>query len=133
MILHHIAQCTAVVIISAAGLDAHVLECRNLNARDVLCVPSVGKNWVGEADGLHVAHHFLAQIMVDAIDIFRTESRFQARIERSCIVQTFTERLFQNHLTALRMSNLKQALGNGREKARRNRKVKDTGFNALFI
>ena len=76
VILHHIAQCTAVVIISAAGLDAHVLECRNLDARNVLCVPSVGKNRVGKADGLHVAHHFLAQIMVDAVNIFRTERRF---------------------------------------------------------
>ena len=121
------------IVVSAARLYADILQCRNLNASDMFGIPCVGKNWIGKADSLHVAHHFFAQVMVDTVDIFRSKSGFQALIECFGIVQGLAERLFQNHLAALGMSDLEQAFGDGGKETRGNCKVEDTGLNPLLI
>ena len=82
VVLHHVIQWGGGIVIAASGFHAHVLQGGNLYGFNMPGVPDVGENGVGEADGLDVAHHLLAQVVVDAVDLLRPEVVLQRPIQR---------------------------------------------------
>ena len=92
MVLHHVLQGSAVVIIAAAGFHAHFFQRGNLDALNMLLIPYVAENRVGKADCLDIAHHFFSQIVVDTVNMIRRKESFHFFIQRCRCLQTFSER-----------------------------------------
>ena len=66
MILDHVAQASALFVITTSGADAAVLRHRDLHALDVVPVPKGFENRVGKPLDQHILHRFLAEVMIDA-------------------------------------------------------------------
>ena len=85
MVGHHIAQRAGRLVIAAALLHAQCLRHRDLYVVDVAAVPDGLEDAVGKAEHQNVLHRFLAQVMVDAVDLPLLKhlriSRFSARAE----------------------------------------------------
>ena len=62
-------------VIAAAALDAEFLRHRDLHVIDITAVPDRLENAIGEAENQDVLNGFLAEIMIDAIDLRLVENR----------------------------------------------------------
>ena len=60
MILHHISQSTGLVIVTAAFFDPQLFCKGNLDIVNVVTIPDVFKEKIGEADSKDALNHFLA-------------------------------------------------------------------------
>ena len=73
MILHDVPDDAELVKVAATALRAEGLLERDLHHGDVLAVPRGTEDPVTEAQGHQVLHHFLAEIVIDAIELFLLE------------------------------------------------------------
>ena len=69
MIRNHIAQCAGSIVITAARFNAEPFGNRDLNVVNIVSIPNRFKNAVAEAKNQNVLNGFLAEIMVDAINL----------------------------------------------------------------
>ena len=72
MVLQHVADDARLVVVAPAGLDAHGLRGGDLNMVDVPGVPEGREHAVGEPECQQILHRFLAEIMVDPVDLLLT-------------------------------------------------------------
>ena len=69
MVRHHVAQRAGRVVEAAAVADAELLVDGDLHVIDVVAVPDRLEHAVGEAQHQDVLDRFLAEIMIDPIDL----------------------------------------------------------------
>ena len=81
MVLDHVAQRARFLVISAAAFHADRFGRRDLHMIDISAVPQRLEDAVAEAEGHDVLDRFLAQIMVDAVDLAFLEALLQAAVE----------------------------------------------------
>src|SRR5215831_3945954 len=75
-----------------AALDAHGLGGRDLNMVDVIAIPQRLEDAVGEAQHQDVLDRFLAEEMVDPIDLIFGQHLEDPRVERLRRGEVVTER-----------------------------------------
>ena len=80
MVLHHVLEGSAGIVIAAAVFHPHVLQRGDFHCFDHFPVPGICEDRVGKTDCLYVSYHFFAEIMVDAVDVFRAKARFQLAV-----------------------------------------------------
>src|SRR5579883_3167615 len=97
MALDHIAQLAGVVEIAGSAFYADGLGDRDLDIVDILLVPNGLKDGVGEAKYEDVLYRFLAQIVVDPVDLAFVEDRLKLGIEGPRRIEVRPERLFHNN------------------------------------
>src|SRR5215472_1151648 len=96
MILHHVAQNARVLEVGPAALDPDRLGARDLDVIDVFLVPQGLENAVGEPEHQKVLDGFLAQVMIDAIDLALVGYLRDLAIESARARQIGAERLFDD-------------------------------------
>ncbi len=69
MVRHHVAQRAGGVVEAAAMADADLFIDRDLHMVDVIAVPDRLEHAVGEAQHQDVLHRFLAEVMIDPVDL----------------------------------------------------------------
>ena len=65
MVLHHVAQRTRLIVVTAAPLNAEGFGHGDLDVVDILLVPERLEDFVGEAQRQNVLDGFFAEVMVD--------------------------------------------------------------------
>ena len=78
-------------------LDAYFLGDGDLHMIDVAPVPDRLENSVGEAEGHDVLHRLLAQVVVDAKDLFLARFAGDAGIQLARGIDAVAERLLDHH------------------------------------
>ena len=103
VVLHHVAQRARLLIERAAALDADLFRGGDLNVIDIVPVPDGLEDAVGEAEDEDVLHRLLAQVMIDAEDLFFGEYTVHFIVQRARRGQVMAEWLFddQAHLALL--------------------------------
>ncbi|MNN58353.1 hypothetical protein D3C81_1733980 [compost metagenome] len=96
MVLAHIAQCSGMIVISAALFHSYGFTESDLNVGDMLIVPQRFKERIGKTDHFDVLHHFLAQIVVDPVDLFFLEHLADLLVELLRRFQVVAERLLDH-------------------------------------
>ena len=76
--------------------DADRFRRRNLHMIDVGAVPKRLDHAIGEAEDHQVLNGFLAEIVVDAENLFFSENFFQLFVQLLCRRQIVAERLFHD-------------------------------------
>jgi hypothetical protein len=102
VILEHVAHHARLVVILAASLHAHGFGGGDLDVVDVRGVPERREHPIGHAEGQQILDRFLAQIMVDAIDLILAPVGQQRAVERHGRLQILAERLFDDDPPAAR-------------------------------
>ena len=74
MVRHHVAQRAGGVIEAAAVADAELLVDGDLHMVDVVAIPDRLEHAVGEAQHQDVLDGFLAEIMIDPVDLVLFEN-----------------------------------------------------------
>ena len=97
MVLHHIAQCTGLLVEGSAALDAQRLGCGDLHVVDVVSVPDGFEDAVGEAKDQDVLDRFLTQIVVDAEDLALVKDGIDALVQIARRSQVMSKGLFDDH------------------------------------
>src|SRR5271168_4866821 len=97
MVLHHIAQRTGLLIEWPAAFNADTLSCRNLHMIDKIAVPDRLKNPVREAKDQDVLHRLLAEVVIDAEDLFLIKNLVHLVIQLPGRFQIMSERLFDDY------------------------------------
>ena len=69
MVLDHVAQQSGLFVVGAAILYTQFFRHGNLHVIDIAPVPERLKDSVGEPEHQQILHRFLAQIVVDAVDL----------------------------------------------------------------
>ena len=69
MVGHHIAHRPGVFIVSTASLNADFFGSGNLHMVNIAAVPNRLKDAVGKAEHHDVLHSFLAEVMVNAVNL----------------------------------------------------------------
>jgi hypothetical protein len=69
MVLHHVPQLAGLVEIAPTTLDPHLLGDSDLDMINGVVIPVGGEDGVGETEGQQVHHRFLAQIVINTIDL----------------------------------------------------------------
>ena len=123
MVLDHIANRAGFLIKLAAALDAERLRHRDLHAVNIVAIPDGLQKAVGEAEDQQVLDRFLAQVVVDAEDIFFRKSLVQRVIQLARRDQIAPERLLQDHASTVRATGFRQALHHHRKHAGRDREI----------
>src|SRR5260370_18162934 len=93
MILDHVAYSAGLIIEGAAALDPEILCHRDLNALHIVAVPKRFHERICEAEGDHVIHRPLPQIVVDSENCAFLEPAEKASIEMFPRRQLIPERL----------------------------------------
>jgi len=125
MVLHHIAHRARLVIIRPAPVHRHGFRHGDLHMVDIFGLPQRFEQDVGKAHRHQVLHGFLAQIMVDPVNLRFGEMLGQHRIQRTRRDQIASERLF-HHDPAPGIGNAVQVqpFGNIAKQAGRDREIK---------
>ena len=69
MVRHHVAQRAGRVVEAAAMADAELFVDRDLDMVDVIAIPDRLEHAVGEAQHQDVLDGFLAEVMIDPVDL----------------------------------------------------------------
>jgi hypothetical protein len=101
VILHHIAQCTSVLVVATAMLDPHLFGHRDLNVIDITPIPQRLQKGVRKAKSQQVLNCFFAQIMIDPVDLLLFINTGQRLIECAGRFEVMAEWLF-HHNTRMR-------------------------------
>ena len=102
MILEHIAELAGLVEIAPAPLDPDLLRHRNLDVIDGVVVPVGGEDGIGKAQRKQVQHRFLAEIVVDAVDLPLVENSADRIIDDPGGGEIGADGLFKHHPGPLR-------------------------------
>ena len=96
MVLQHVTRRASVVIITAARLDTDLFRHGDLDVIDVEMIPERLVNRIGKTEIDQVLDGFLAEVMVDAEDIFFRECALQGLVEVLRALEIRAERLFDD-------------------------------------
>ena len=97
MVRHHVPQRAGPFVETPAGLDAHGLGGRDLNMVDMVAVPERLEDAVGEAQHQDVLDRFLAEEVIDPIDLVFGQHLEDLRVEGFGRCSVMPERLFDDH------------------------------------
>ena len=98
MVLDHVAEGPGAVVEGpAASFHAHGLGGRDLDVIDELPVQQRLEDRVAETEGQQVLHGFLAQVVVDAVDLMLAELFQDVDIQPPRRCQIAAERLLDDH------------------------------------
>ncbi len=81
VILEHVAQHARGIVISRAVTDIHAFRHRDLHVADVAAVPNGFEDGIGKAEEQDVLRGFLAEIMVNAVNLAFVEGGMQDAVE----------------------------------------------------
>src|SRR5262245_61105404 len=101
MVWHHIAEGACGIVELPPGLNAHRLGGSDLDVADVIAVPEWLEDTVGKAQHQDVLDRFLAEEMVDPIDLVLAQNSQDLRVGRSRRRQVVAEGLFDDHAPPL--------------------------------
>ena len=79
MVLHHVAQRAGLLVVAGARADAFFLGDRDLHVVDVLLIEQRLEDAVREAQHQDVLDGFLAEVVVDPVDLPLVEHRRRSR------------------------------------------------------
>ncbi len=99
MVLEHVAQHADAVVKRGPVTDSHRLGDGDLDMIDVVAVPDRLEDAVGEAEDEQVLHGFLAQIVIDAIDLVLLQDLVGDLVEVARGFQILTEGFLDDHAT----------------------------------
>ena len=124
MVLEDVANRPGRLVEAGAALDPDRLGDRDLNVVDELPVPDRFEDAVREAQGQHVLHRLLAEVVVDPEDLVLSEPAVQQVVQLARRREVVAERLLhdQPHPALLR-APLADLFDCGREGLRRHREV----------
>jgi hypothetical protein len=99
VVLDHVAQAAALLVVAGARADPEVLGHRDLHAVDEVAVPDRLEDRVGEALDQQVLHRLLAEVVVDPIHLVllehRAEVALSARAESRSLPNGFSMMTFE--------------------------------------
>ena len=129
MVLHHVAQRTGFLVITATVADADFFADGELDGIHRFAVPEALENGIGKAEHQNVLHGFLAQIMVDAEHLRLVRVTRQLFVERPRRFEVMAERFFHHQTLpagafALEQTGTMHLLDDFAELAGRNRQIK---------
>ena len=75
-VLHDIAHDTKLVKITATSLGTDLFLEGDLDVRDMVAIPARSKDLVRESQDHDVLDHFLAQVVIDTVDLFFKKKKF---------------------------------------------------------
>ena len=81
VVLHDVAECAGGLVEGAAAFDADGFGGGDLDVVDVVAVPDVLEDAVGEAEDEDVLHGLLAEVVVDAEDLIFVEDLVDLVVE----------------------------------------------------
>ncbi len=97
MVLEHVPQDPGGLVITRAGAHPQVLRGRDLHVIHVAAVPNGFKDRIGETHDQKVLHRFLAQVMVDAVDLAFLEDFLHFAVEFFGRSQVVPEGFLDDH------------------------------------
>ena len=97
MVLEHVAHHAGCVVVAAAAADVDFLGHGDLHVVDVVAVPDRLEDRVGKPQHEQVLHRFLAEVMIDAVDLLLVEHGVDDLVQLSGAGQIGAERLFDDH------------------------------------
>ena len=124
VVLDHVPDRAGLVVIAAASGHANRLGHRDLHVIDVLRIPQRLEQDIGEPYRHQVLDGFLAQVMVDAIDLLFPEMAGQRGVQRARGFQIAAKGLFNHDAAVLvRDAMAGKAAGDITKQRRRDREV----------
>ncbi len=97
VVLHDVAERAGTFVIRAAPLDADLLGHGDLHVVDVLPVPQRFEDAVRKTEYQEVLDSFLAEVVIDAIDLLFNESGVQPLVELARCGEVTSEWLLDDH------------------------------------
>ncbi len=130
MVLHHVAQRPDVVVEAAAVLDSEVLGHGDLHAGDAVAVPQGLEDRVGEPQEHDVHRGFLAEEVVDAVDLPLVQVPSQFVVEGIGRGQVMAEGFLDDDARIGGQVGARQLVDHGAEQRRRDLQVEHRGVLA---
>src|ERR1700733_1557222 len=96
VVLHDVAESARSLVERPATLDADALGCGDLDMIDIVAVPDVFEDAVGEAEDEDVLHRLLAEVVIDAEDLVFVEDLVDLVVESSGGFEVVAERLLDD-------------------------------------
>jgi hypothetical protein len=123
VILDDVADRPDLVVEATAPLHAELLGHRDLHVVDVVSIPDRLEERVGEAKDHEVLHGLLAEVVVDAKDVFLGEDLAQRLVERPGRSEIPAEGLLEDDARPAGAPRGAEPIDDGVEHARRGREV----------
>ena len=96
VVLDHVAQRAGLLIVGAAAFDADGFGAGDLDVVDVAAIPERLEDAVAEAEGQDVLDGFLAEVVIDAVDLGFVEDFVEAVAELAGAGEVVAEGLFDD-------------------------------------
>jgi len=96
VVLEHIAQYARTFIVARSPLDAYRFGCGDLYVIDVVAIPQWLPDRVGKPEGEDVLDRFLAQVVIDAVDLALVEHLVDLPVQVLRAWQIVPEGLFDD-------------------------------------
>lgn len=96
MVLQHVTERTGFVVVVGTSGNARLFRHGNLHVIDVIAVPERLDERVGEAEHQEILDRFLAQIMINPVNLFLVEGVVQQPVQLPGAVDVFAEGLFHH-------------------------------------
>ncbi len=106
VILYHVTEAATALIIAAARAHADLLRHGDLNAVNVVAVPERLEDGIGETLHQQILDGFLAQIVIDAIDLVLLKHGAHHPVQLAGGVQVAPERFLDDDLGVKRAAEL---------------------------
>src|SRR5262245_37401397 len=100
MILHHVAQCTALLVVTTTALDTYCFCNCYLHMVYIIAVPYWLKQRIGKTQRQNVLYGFFSKIMVYAIDLVLIKHLQQQHIQLMRTFQIVAKRFFYHNAGA---------------------------------
>ena len=94
---HHVPQRPRLIVIAASLFHAHGFAHGNLHVIDVSPVPDRLEDSVGETKGQNILNGFLAQVVVDAVNLLFARDLEQLLIQGARRIEVASKRFFDDH------------------------------------
>ncbi len=136
MVLEDVANRARLLVVSGAALDSQRLGDGDLNVVDELPVPDRLEDPVRKAEGEHVLHGLLPEVVVDTEDLSLLEELFDRLLQHACGREIVAKRLLDDEPhPPLRRPPFADGSDNRLEGGRRRREVEDAVAlrPALFV
>ncbi len=101
VVRNHVAEGAGRLVIAAAQFDSQLFGDGDLHVIDVAPIPDRLEDAVGEAKRENILHRFLAEIMVDAIDLLFIDNLADGVVQSDRRRQVVPKRLFDHHAPPL--------------------------------